>query len=269
MNSKRVCEHIIGWLCRQAQMSGQRGFVVGVSGGIDSAVTSTLCAETGLPLICVNMPILQVKSQFERAELQIQWLSGKFKNVLGHTVDLASVFGNLQAILPPQAKSDLASVNSRSRLRMVALYAFSNANSYMVCGTGNKVEDYGIGFFTKYGDGGVDISPIGSLLKSEVYEVAKHLGVPEKIRSAAPTDGLWELDRTDEEQIGASYDDIERAMNLCDDNQIETEHDLQRVGNLGEDRIRVLRLYLKRHLSNRHKMEMPPVCDVSASAKGK
>ncbi len=264
MNSERVCEYIVKWLRDRIREAGQKGFVVGVSGGVDSAVTSTLCAKTGLPLLCVNMPILQVESQFERAEMQIRWLCKEFRNVSGHTVDLSNVFTGLQAILPEQARSDSASVNCRSRLRMVTLYAFANANDYVVCGTGNKVEDHGIGFFTKYGDGGVDISPIGGLLKSEVYGLARLLEVPEAIQNAAPTDGLWDIDRTDEEQIGATYDDIEWAMDYCDDNAVESENDLERLGDLGQDRLKVLRLYLERHIGSRHKMETPPTCDVEA-----
>ena len=169
MNNKEISTHIINWLKDQLIISNQKGFVIGVSGGIDSAVTSTLCAETKFPIIVVNMPIHQPKDQFNRAVEHINWLNENYSNVTEHTVDLTQSFESYLESVPECAKSELALINTRARLRMLTLYSFANSNNYLVCGTGNKIEDFGIGFFTKYGDGGVDISPIAGLYKSEVY----------------------------------------------------------------------------------------------------
>lgn len=258
-----VSKEIIAWLKQQLQQSGQKGFVVGVSGGIDSAVTSTLCALTGHPVIVVNIPIRQSGAQFDLPAAHLQWLQSKYPNVQSHTVHLTNVFDTLEAHLPAEARTELAMANTRSRLRMTALYALANAHSYLVAGTGNKVEDFGIGFFTKYGDGGVDISPIADLVKSEVYELGRHLGVIEGILKAAPTDGLWDGGHTDEDQIGASYDELEWAMDYCAVQGITSMKQVGEVTGISARQKEVLGIYLKRHLSSQHKMQLPPVCIVT------
>lgn len=200
------------WLADYLETANLQTFVVGVSGGIDSALVSTLCAETGKRTIVVSMPIHQAEDQLERANRHIQWLESKYPNVESITKDLSSLFNNFRSLFE-LLENDLALANSRSRLRMVTLYQIAGINNGLVVGTGNKVEDFGIGFFTKYGDGGVDISPIGDLTKSEVRDLAQELGILEEIIVAVPTDGLWEDNRTDEDQIGATYDELEWAMN--------------------------------------------------------
>jgi NAD+ synthase len=259
MDYKKVNLHIVNWLNEQIEKTRQKGFVVGVSGGTDSAVVSILCAQTGFPVILLNMPIHQVTEQFNRASVHIARLKEKYSNVSSFTTELTEVFDKLCDVLPQQAKGELALVNTRSRLRMLTLYSYANTNSYLVCGTGNKIEDFGIGFFTKYGDGGVDISPIADLMKSEVYGLGKYLDVDISILNAAPTDGLWEIDRTDEDQIGASYNELEWAMKYLNDKNLE-EIDLSELKNLSTREIEVLRIYVSRNLANRHKMKMPEVC---------
>ena len=212
---KKQVHNIVSWLQIRAEESGCRGFVVGVSGGIDSALTSTLCALTGLPTYVVGLPIHQPDTHVHRSERHMQWLQDQNANVRKQTIDLTTVYEVFRGL--PTEQSALALVNSRSRLRMTMLYSIANTHNLLVGGTGNKVEDYGIGFFTKYGDGGVDLSPIADLLKSEVREMAAYLGVSEEILTATPTDGLWEDDRSDEEQIGASYEELEWALEYYDD----------------------------------------------------
>lgn len=261
MNCEKVSDHIINWLKEQLINSKQKGFVIGVSGGIDSAVVSTLCAKTDYPCIVLSMPIYQVKDQFSRAEEHIKWLTEKYQNVRSFTIDLTNTFQILVDSLPQDAKGELALVNTRSRLRMTTLYSFANTNNYLVCGTGNKIEDFGIGFFTKYGDGGVDISPIADLVKSEVFALGKFLGVSDSILNAAPTDGLWEKDRTDEEQIGASYNELEWAMDFCQENDCNLK--FENIPNLTERQYKVLEIYLNRNQSCKHKIQLPPVCDLN------
>ena len=203
-----VHERIAAWLANYADKAGSSGFVVGVSGGIDSALTSTLCALTGKGVIVVSIPIHQEENQLSRSQRHMDWLCDNFVNVQQLTVDLTSTFEAFK-IADEWPLSDLALANVRSRLRMVALYAVANSNNMLVAGTGNKVEDYGIGFFTKYGDGGVDISPIADLLKTEVRTMARELGVLAEIVEAISTDGLWGGNRSDEEQMGAPYEELE------------------------------------------------------------
>jgi len=262
MNCEIVSEFIVGWLQTKIKETKQRGFVVGISGGIDSAVTSTLCAKTGFPVLVLSMPILQANDQYSRAEEQIEWLMNDFKNVSSHLVDLTDVCEKLKDTLPREAKSELALANNRSRLRMIVLYSFANSHSCLVCGTGNKVEDYGIGFFTKYGDGAVDVSPIGDLVKSEVYALASYLDLPDSIQKAIPTDGLWEDDLTDEVQIGASYDELEWAMDYCATNNVSSQNEIV-LTDFSSRQIEVLKIYLSRYSCNRHKMMMPPICDLT------
>jgi NAD+ synthase len=271
MNCEKVSRHIVDWLIKQVEDAKLKGFVVGVSGGVDSGLVSTLCAKTGKPTLCLSLPIYQADDQFDRAALHLDWLSKNFKNVTGGVVNLSKVFSTLVLELTNLDMSDLAKANARSRLRMVTLYAYANTEGYMVVGTGNKIEDYGVGFFTKYGDGGCDISPIGDLMKSEVRELAGYLGVNERIVKAVPTDGLWADSRSDEDQIGASYDELEWALkyfqsfheSFCGTVLFSYDHPLFiKVKELNERQKKVLEIYLDRNKSSRHKMEMPPVCKI-------
>ena len=259
---------IKNWLSEYASNAKQDGYIIGVSGGIDSAVCSTLCAMTGLPLVVVRMSIHQAKSEADRGAKHIEWLQKNFPlNVEVLDIDLTEVYDKEMELVKNAGgfkgiNDDvifLAGANTRSRLRMVTLYNIGNANKLLVCGTGNKVEDYGIGFFTKFGDGGVDLSPIGELMKSEVYALGKDLGIIQEILDARPTDGLWTDGRTDEDQIGATYDELEWALNYNDVNPYFTVSDLE---GLTERQQVVLRIYLKRHSANVHKMNMPPVCPI-------
>ena len=203
MKAASIQNHIVNWLKSYAENARVKGFVVGVSGGIDSATTSTLCALTGLEVTVVNMPIHQAENQVDRGMAHMNWLASKFDNVKIAEVPLTSVFDHFVASQTIKGATEeqtlLAEANSRARLRMTTLYYIASCNYALVAGTGNKVEDFGVGFYTKYGDGGVDLSPIADLLKSEVYKVGKYLEVPQSILDAAPTDGLFGDSRTDEE----------------------------------------------------------------------
>jgi len=189
-----------------------KAFVVGVSGGIDSAVVSTLCAKTGLPCHVVGMPILQHPNQENLSDVHLQWLEDNFSNVTTHKFDMSNVFELFKYSMVGFNDNDLALANTRSRIRMITLYQIAGSVGGIVVGTGNKIEDYGIGFFTKYGDGGVDIAPIADLYKTEVWELGEYLEVDERICDAIPTDGLWDDGRCDEDQIGATYEQLEEAM---------------------------------------------------------
>lgn len=257
MNTEKVAEYIIKWLKEYATKARVNGFVVGVSGGIDSALTSTLCAKTGLPTLCVEMPIHQAASQVSRAQEHIAQLKNNFKNVSEARVDLTSIFDGFQNVVPDEgnsAKLDLSLANTRARLRMTTLYYFAGLHGLLVAGTGNKVEDFGVGFYTKYGDGGVDLSPIADLMKSEVYKLAAYLGVPNSIQTAQPTDGLFGDSRTDEDQIGASYDELEWAMKM----QVEGKDASHFTGREKE----VLSIYTRLNTINQHKMVAIPVCEI-------
>ncbi len=259
MNTDKVIAHITDWLRTYCEQNGQKGFVVGVSGGIDSAVTSALCARTDLPTLCVEIPIYQAFSQVERAQEHIAALRGSHPNVSIEVVQLTPVFDSLIAALPShpdKLATDLALANTRARLRMATLYYFAGLHRYVVAGTGNKVEDFGVGFFTKYGDGGVDLSPIADLMKTEVYEVAAALGIVDSIMKAKPTDGLFGDDRSDEDQIGASYPELEWAMEFRhgggDANKAE----------LNARQLHVLGIFDQRRAANHHKMVPIPVCNI-------
>ncbi len=254
MKTEAVIDHIVGWLDDYRRRSGMEGFVVGVSGGIDSAVTSTLCARTGLPVRALNMPILQDPQQKTLADRHIDWLTVNYPAVTGQTIDLSGALVAVREALPAAVQDDLTLANTRSRLRMVTLYAVAGHYRLLVAGTGNKVEDFGVGFFTKYGDGGVDIAPIADLVKSEVYALGEALGVIGEIRAAAPTDGLWADNRTDESQLGATYRELEWAMAFAADPKEEE-------GLPGRQR-HVLEIYRKFHGANRHKIEPIPVCRI-------
>jgi NAD+ synthase len=250
LNYSRLANHISQWLVGYCEKSNVSGFVIGISGGIDSAVTSTLCAQTGKKTILVNLPINQSDSEYNRALEHIANLKSRFKNVKSVEVNLTETFELISHSFPNEVSSNtLAMANTRSRLRMTTLYAIAQGNNCIVVGTGNKIEDFGIGFYTKYGDGGVDVSPIADLLKSEVFQIGKELNVIESIQIAAPTDGLWGDKRTDEDQIGASYPELEWAMLYSGD-----ENDLS---------IRqkeVLAIYRRLNSANQHKMLPIPVC---------
>ena len=257
MQTTAIINHISNWLKSYAHNAGLKGFVIGISGGIDSAVTSTLAAKTGLPLLCVELPIHQNKTQVERGLKHIAWLKESFENVSSVELQLSSVYDSFTSQLSDnEAQNELALVNTRARLRMTTLYYFAQSKHSLVLGTGNKVEDFGIGFFTKYGDGGVDISPIADLLKSEIYALGKTLIINNEILRAAPTDGLWGDDKTDEEQIGASYPELEWAMAFDGDKNTITERKKQ-----------VLQIYTKLKRVNQHKMHAIPVCTIPENLK--
>ena len=258
MNLKSIESHIVNWLFDYSKKSGLNGFVVGVSGGIDSAVTSTLCAKTGLNTIVLNMPIHQKSNQFDRSNEHINWLKNNFENVTSHEINLTEVYDSFSNALPKANQDELSMANLRSRIRMSNLYVFASNKKYLVAGTGNKVEDFGVGFYTKYGDGGVDISPIADLLKSEVFKIAHHLGIVSSIQKAKPTDGLWDDDRSDEDQLGATYDELEWAMNYLEVNY---------QGNLSKRQKKVLEIYGGHHQTNLHKMNPIPVCEIPKSLR--
>ena len=257
MDYTRLGKHISQWLNDYCENANVSGFVVGISGGIDSAVTSTLCARTGKKTILVNLPIKQSETEYNRAVEHIKNLTSRFSNVESVEVNLTETFKTLSQTLPAQANSNsLAMANVRSRLRMTTLYAIAQGHNCLVAGTGNKIEDFGIGFYTKYGDGGVDISPIADLMKSEVFQLGKSLEVVESIQNAAPTDGLWGDQRTDEDQIGASYTELEWAM-LFEGNETE----------LNTRQKEALTIYRRLNTINQHKMLPIPVCIIPEDIK--
>ena len=261
MKTIEVIDHIVSWMNEYQQNSATKGFVVGVSGGIDSAVTSTLAAQTGSPLVCVEMPIHQDPSQDSRARKHIDYLEQTYENVSSIRVDLTPVYDQFVDAVPKTGSEDgrsLSFANTRARLRMTSLYYIAGANSFLVAGTGNKVEDFGVGFYTKYGDGGVDISPIADLMKTEVFEIARQLGVIEEIQTAQPTDGLWGDSRTDEDQLGASYPELEWAMNY------EKKTDDQPATDRQQE---VLKIYRHLNRANQHKMQPIPVCEIPEDLK--
>nr|WP_297914032.1 NAD(+) synthase [uncultured Allomuricauda sp.] len=262
MKTEKVIAYIVDWLKEYATNANAAGFVIGVSGGIDSAVTSTLCAKTGLKLLCVEMPIHQGENQVTRADGHINWLMEHFDNVNREPVNLTPVFDSLLAALPQvdtEEERFMSLANTRARLRMTTLYYFAALKGYLVAGTGNKVEDFGIGFYTKYGDGGVDLSPIADLLKTEVYALGGALGVNQDIMEAPPTDGLWGDHRTDEDQIGASYPELEWAMKM--DEAGKTASDFSNREK------QVFHIYKKFNKANKHKMIPIPVCEIPDSLK--
>jgi len=262
MQTEKVVDHIVNWLKTYAAEANIKGFVIGISGGIDSAVTSTLCAKTGLDLLCIEMPIHQGVNQVTRASNHIEWLQQNFENVSREAVNLTPVFDNLVASLPAVDNEEdrfMSLANTRARLRMTTLYYFAALKNYLVAGTGNKVEDFGIGFYTKYGDGGVDLSPIADLLKTEVYEIAKYMGINEEIIIAPPTDGLWGDSRTDEDQIGASYPELEWAMEMNNAGKKADEFS-------GREK-EVFLIFKRYNTMNQHKMLPIPVCEIPGSLK--
>jgi len=231
-----------------------KSLVVGISGGIDSSVVSTLCALTGMPTYVVGMPINQLENQESLSDAHGKWLESKFSNVKFIKTDMSSVYDSFLQTISNDigenfATNKLAQANTRSRLRMVTLYQVATTVNGIVVGTGNKVEDYGVGFYTKYGDGGIDIAPIADLYKTEVWMLGEHLGVDERIVSAPPTDGLWDDGRTDEDQIGTSYALLEWVMErgLLEDPL-----------TFNEEQTNAINVYQKFHMQNKHKMvEIP------------
>ena len=248
---EKLGEQITEWILDYANSNGITTLVVGVSGGIDSAVTSTLCAKTGLNTLALNMPIHQIENQFNLSNQHLSWLTKNWDNVRSETIDLSETFDSFSSAFGDNF-TDHSMANSRARLRMAALYNFAGTKAIngIVVGTGNKVEDFGVGFFTKYGDGGVDISPIADLYKSEVYSLAKALGVIHEIQDAVPTDGLWADGRTDEEQIGATYEELEWAMGEIEDPSEAEPSERQR---------QVMARYMELNKANSHKMKPIPV----------
>lgn len=262
MNTEKVVDHIVNWLKDYAVSAKVNGFVIGISGGIDSAVTSTLCARTGLKVLCIEMPIHQAASHVSRAEEHIAFLKKNFKNVTEQRVDLTPVFEVFKtevSTVESQALVDMALANTRARLRMTTLYYHAGIYGLLVAGTGNKIEDFGVGFYTKYGDGGVDLSPIADLMKSEVYDLGAFLNIPDSIMKAAPSDGLFGDSRSDEDQIGASYPELEWAMERQEDGKVA--HDFK-------DREReVFEIFSRLNKNNQHKMQPIPVCHIPNSLK--
>ncbi|NRB84248.1 MAG: NAD(+) synthase [Winogradskyella sp.] len=257
MQAEKIVDHIVNWLKEYAVDARVNGFVVGVSGGIDSAVTSTLCAMTGLDLLCIEMPIHQAVSHVTRAQEHISQLKNRFSNVSDSRVDLTPVFEEFKTEVSLDGKDetvDMALANTRARLRMTTLYYHAGLLGRLVAGTGNKVEDFGVGFFTKYGDGGVDLSPIADLLKSEVYDLGAYLNVPESIMKAAPSDGLFGDARSDEDQIGASYPELEWAMQMKDKGKNADDFS-------GREQ-EVFKIFTSYYKKNQHKMNPIPVCEI-------
>ncbi|WP_310991148.1 NAD(+) synthase [Aequorivita marina] len=262
MKSEKVIDYIVNWLKTYSINAKTNGFVIGISGGIDSAVVSTLCAKTGLRTLCVEMPIHQAKNQVTRGKEHIAHLKKKYPNVSDTEVNLTSVFEQFRTQVPQTTDDsflDLSLANTRARLRMTTLYYFAGLHQYLVAGTGNKIEDFGVGFFTKYGDGGVDISPIADLMKSEVYKIGEELGVSDSILKAAPTDGLFGDSRSDEDQLGASYDELEWAMKMSE--QEKTTSDFS-----GRQKV-VFDIYTRLNKANQHKVNPIPVCTIPPELK--
>jgi len=243
MNASKKAIFIKDWILNYVNSMPKKAqsLVIGISGGIDSSVSSTLSAMTGLKTIVLSMPIKQKDTQHDLSLRHQEWLKKNFKNVQGHTLELDSLFKTFENTLG-KFDSMHGMANSRARLRMTTLYQVAAANNGIVVGTGNKVEDFGVGFYTKYGDGGVDISPIADCNKTEVWELGRELKILDDIINAAPTDGLWDDGRTDEGQLGLSYKEIEEAM----DNENSKNRDK----------------YIQIRKTNLHKMEPIPVCKI-------
>ena len=246
MDVKKRAKIITDWInnyCDSASYKPE-ALVVGISGGIDSSVVSTLCANTGRKTIVLTMPIKQIKSQHDLSLTHAKWLKQKYKNVEHHLLEMDKIFTSFSQVLN-NFDNEHGYANSRARLRMATLYQVAAANKGIVVGTGNKVEDFGVGFYTKYGDGGVDISPIADCSKTQVWELGRHLGVSEEIINTPPTDGLWDDGRNDVQQLGMSYEDLEKAMEDKNDPNYKK--------------------YLEIREKNLHKMKPIPVCKFNES----
>jgi NAD+ synthase len=266
MTPKQRINHIVKWLKAYGKSAKISTFVVGISGGIDSSVVSALCAKTGIKTVVVQMPIKQNKKLDKLSSLQAAWLLALYPNVTHMSMDLTPVFGAFEKKIGPFVDFDdntyetwqLACANSRARLRMMTLYQIAQCHNGLVVGTGNKVEDFGVGFFTKYGDGGVDISPIGDCLKTQVWDMGRELGLEQEIIDAPPTDGLWDDGRTDEGQLGMSYPELEHAMTLAD-----ADHCVYDPLTLTKTEKAQLKKYREIRARNMHKMRPIPVCKIS------
>lgn len=258
MQSEKIINFIKKWLANYLEETHQKGFVIGISGGIDSAVTSMLCAMTGKPTLCVEMPIHQDEKQVHRAQKHLTFLKKRYANVTSVSVDLTTTFESFKESLPAtnSPQLDLSLANTRARLRMSCLYYFAGLDRNLVVGTGNKVEDFGVGFFTKYGDGGVDLSPIADLMKSEVFAIAKTLDIIDEIQNAQPTDGLFGDERSDEDQLGATYDELEWAMTFEGD-----------ASNLNARESEVLEIFQRLNRQNQHKTKPIPTCKIPENLK--
>jgi NAD+ synthase len=257
MQTEKVIDYIVNWLKDYATKAGVNGFVIGISGGIDSAVTSTLCAKTGFPVLCIEMPIHQAASHVTRAQEHITDLKNRFDKVTDTRADLTPVFEEFKTevlLEGNQEVVDMTLANTRARLRMTTLYYYAGLLGHLVAGTGNKVEDFGVGFYTKYGDGGVDLSPIADLMKSEVYELASALNISDSIIVAKPSDGLFGDTRSDEDQIGANYDELEWAMKMQAKNK--------KVDDFSGREQEVFKIYTSYNQRNKHKMDPIPVCEI-------
>lgn len=266
MNLPKIQQHIVDWLIQYIKQTQAKGFVVGISGGIDSALTSMLCAHTGYATRMVAMPIDQSSAELRVAKQHMDELSSRFKNCTSMVINLTPTYMQFDDLIKKRypkyddklisEKRNLTLGNTRARLRMTTLYAVAGIEELLVAGTGNKVEDFGIGFFTKYGDGGVDISPIADLYKTQVYALAEFMRINSDILSASPTDGLWEDGRTDEDQIGATYAELENAMTL----QQQYGNQIPENAFTSEREKYVWVLYIKRWKANQHKMNPIPRC---------
>lgn len=265
MTAQQRINHIVRWLKQYAKSAKINTFVVGISGGIDSSVVSALCAQTGLKTIVVQMPIRQNRKLDNRSSMQATWLLEQHSNVTHMSMDLTSVFTAFEKKVDPfcgaidASQVNLAFANSRARLRMMTLYQIAQSHKGIVVGTGNRVEDFGVGFFTKYGDGGVDISPIGDCDKTAVWDMGRELGLPQEIIDAEPTDGLWDDGRTDEGQLGMSYPELERAMEL-DQWDREESHLTEGLLQMSRQERTQLKRYREIRARNMHKMLPIPVC---------
>ena len=250
MELEKKINFIVKWIKDYTIKSKQQSLIVGVSGGIDSALTSLLCAKTKLRTIAVSIPIHQHINELNNSNIHLDWLCKNYKNVQPITIELTKLLNLYTELIPKDFQTDLGFANSRSRMRMMTLYQIASKERGLVVGTGNKVEDFGIGFFTKYGDGGVDISPIADLTKTEVRELAKFCQINQNILSATPTDGLWQDEKTDEDQIGASYEELEWAM------------EYSYTDDLNGREKEVLEIYRNLNEQNQHKIKPIPVCKI-------
>ena len=240
-------DRISNWLKDYLITNNLKSFVIGISGGIDSAVASTLCAMTKEKTYVIIMPINQNPNETNRGIKHYKWLKKNYTNVEEVNINLTSTYNKIKDTVPKKFHTDLSLANTKARIRMSTLYMIAGGAKGIVVGTGNKIEDFGVGFFTKYGDGGVDISPIADLMKSEIYTLAKDMGISQDIINAKPTDGLWDDRRTDEDQLGVSYDELEWAMkniNINPKNETEKE---------------ILAIYKKHRANNLHKMKQIPI----------
>ena len=246
MDVKKRAKIITDWINNYCDSSSYKpkALIVGISGGIDSSVVSTLCANTGRKTIVLTMPIKQIKSQHDLSLSHAKWLKEKYSNVEHHLIEMDKIFNSFSDVLN-KFDHEHGYANSRARLRMATLYQVAAANSGIVVGTGNKVEDFGVGFYTKYGDGGVDISPIADCTKSQVWELGRHLGISNDIINTPPTDGLWNDGRNDVDQLGMTYEDLEKAMKDKKDPNYKK--------------------YLEIREKNLHKMKPIPVCTFNDS----